>query len=99
MTHASPFLRSEGVRLPVPCEISSFVTDGLPVNPAGLGRLIASNLEDQLMRWLRAAELTCDRAALLVAQVSTRYALVFVSTFRAPCSSFVLFSALSSLSH
>ncbi|GAQ87304.1 Peptidase family M48 family protein [Klebsormidium nitens] len=34
----------------------------------GLGRFIAANLEDKLMRWLRAAELTCDRAALLVAQ-------------------------------
>lgn len=34
----------------------------------GLGSLIAQNLETQLMRWLRAAELTCDRAALLVAQ-------------------------------
>lgn len=34
----------------------------------GLGAMIARNLEDQLMRWLRAAELTCDRAALLVAQ-------------------------------
>ncbi|KMT09091.1 hypothetical protein BVRB_6g131990 [Beta vulgaris subsp. vulgaris] len=34
----------------------------------GLGGLIASSLEDQLLRWLRAAELTCDRAALLVAQ-------------------------------
>ncbi|KAJ7537932.1 hypothetical protein O6H91_11G028800 [Diphasiastrum complanatum] len=34
----------------------------------GLGGLIARNAEDQLLRWLRAAELTCDRAALLVAQ-------------------------------
>lgn len=37
---------------------------GLP----GLGGLIAQRLEEQLFRWLRAAELTCDRAALLVAQ-------------------------------
>lgn len=35
---------------------------------AGLGGLIAQRLEEQLFRWLRAAELTCDRAALLVAQ-------------------------------
>jgi hypothetical protein len=35
---------------------------------AGLGGLIARSLEEQLFRWLRAAELTCDRAALLVAQ-------------------------------
>lgn len=34
----------------------------------GIGGLIASSIEDQLLRWLRAAELTCDRAALLVAQ-------------------------------
>lgn len=34
----------------------------------GLGGLIAQSLEEQLYRWLRAAELTCDRAALLVAQ-------------------------------
>eukprot|EP00898_Chlorokybus_atmophyticus_P000941 jgi/Chlat1/1848/Chrsp14S00781 len=34
----------------------------------GLGMFLASGLEDQLLRWLRAAELTCDRAALLVAQ-------------------------------
>ncbi|KAK4361689.1 hypothetical protein RND71_020641 [Anisodus tanguticus] len=34
----------------------------------GVGVLIAQRLEEQLFRWLRAAELTCDRAALLVAQ-------------------------------
>ncbi|KAA8548233.1 hypothetical protein F0562_004506 [Nyssa sinensis] len=34
----------------------------------GLGGIIAQRLEEQLFRWLRAAELTCDRAALLVAQ-------------------------------
>ncbi|KAF7801698.1 protease HtpX-like protein isoform X1 [Senna tora] len=34
----------------------------------GIGGLIAQTLEEQLFRWLRAAELTCDRAALLVAQ-------------------------------
>jgi hypothetical protein len=31
----------------------------------GMGR----SVEDSLLRWLRAAELTCDRAALLVVQV------------------------------
>ncbi|EYU38184.1 hypothetical protein MIMGU_mgv1a020370mg [Erythranthe guttata] len=36
----------------------------------GLGGLIAQQLEEQLFRWLRAAELTCDRAALLVARDS-----------------------------
>ncbi|XP_077228024.1 peptidase family M48 family protein [Tasmannia lanceolata] len=34
----------------------------------GLGRFIARSLEEQIYRWVRAAELTCDRAALLVAQ-------------------------------
>lgn len=34
----------------------------------GFGGLIARGIEEQLLRWLRAAELTCDRAALLVAQ-------------------------------
>ncbi|KAL1824693.1 hypothetical protein ACET3Z_011471 [Daucus carota] len=34
----------------------------------GLGGIIAQRLEEQLFRWLRAAELTCDRAALLVVQ-------------------------------
>ncbi|XP_022774259.1 uncharacterized protein LOC111316549 isoform X2 [Durio zibethinus] len=34
----------------------------------GLGGFIAQTLEEQLFRWVRAAELTCDRAALLVAQ-------------------------------
>ncbi|KEH22124.1 putative peptidase M48 [Medicago truncatula] len=34
----------------------------------GIGGLIAQTLEEQIFRWLRAAELTCDRAALLVAQ-------------------------------
>lgn len=30
--------------------------------------LLSGAVEDALLRWLRAAELTCDRAALLVAQ-------------------------------
>ncbi|GAA0147877.1 metalloprotease [Lithospermum erythrorhizon] len=34
----------------------------------GVGGFLAQQLEEQLFRWLRAAELTCDRAALLVAQ-------------------------------
>ena len=33
--------------------------------------LVAGTVEDALLRWLRAAELTCDRAALLVAQDPT----------------------------
>uniref|UniRef100_A0A7N0USC7 Peptidase M48 domain-containing protein n=1 Tax=Kalanchoe fedtschenkoi TaxID=63787 RepID=A0A7N0USC7_KALFE len=39
----------------------------------GIGGFIAQNLEEQLFRWLRAAELTCDRAALLVAQNPKRW--------------------------
>jgi len=34
----------------------------------GLGSFIAQTFEEQLFRWVRAAELTCDRAALLVVQ-------------------------------
>jgi Zn-dependent protease with chaperone function len=30
--------------------------------------IVSGAVEDALLRWLRAAELTCDRAALLVAQ-------------------------------
>lgn len=45
-----------------------FTHQVVPVLFAGLGGLIAQRLEEQLFRWLRAAELTCDRAALLVAQ-------------------------------
>ncbi|XP_051121012.1 plastoglobule-localized metallopeptidase 48, chloroplastic [Andrographis paniculata] len=34
----------------------------------GVGTFVAERLEEQLLRWLRAAELTCDRAALLVSR-------------------------------
>ncbi|XP_031252553.1 uncharacterized protein LOC116110468 isoform X2 [Pistacia vera] len=43
----------------------------------GLGGLIAQSLEEQLFRWVRAAELTCDRAALLVAQDPKRWSSLF----------------------
>ncbi|NMF83157.1 M48 family metallopeptidase [Nodosilinea sp. P-1105] len=33
-----------------------------------LGEVLAQNLQSQLMEWVRCAEFTCDRAALLVAQ-------------------------------
>ncbi|OAY29639.1 hypothetical protein MANES_15G160600v8 [Manihot esculenta] len=46
-------------------------------NVPGLGRLIAQSLEEQLFGWLRAAELTCDRAALLVAQDPKRWSSLF----------------------
>lgn len=47
--------------------VANILTLGAYTLP-GLGGLIAQRLEEQLFRWLRAAELTCDRAALLVAQ-------------------------------
>lgn len=46
---------------------ANIVTLGAYTVP-GLGSVIAQRLEEQLFRWLRAAELTCDRAALLVAR-------------------------------
>lgn len=57
------------------CEHSVYLTlVNLAVLAAGqlspLGGLIAQNLQSQLMQWVRCAELTCDRAALLVAQDS-----------------------------
>ncbi|XP_026386067.1 uncharacterized protein LOC113281514 isoform X2 [Papaver somniferum] len=43
----------------------------------GFGGIIAQRLEEQLFRWLRAAELTCDRAALVVAQDPKRWSSLF----------------------
>lgn len=45
----------------------------------GFGGIIAQRLEEQLFRWLRAAELTCDRAALVVAQDPKVYEYKFIS--------------------
>ncbi|KAI3813088.1 hypothetical protein L1987_17804 [Smallanthus sonchifolius] len=47
--------------------LANILTVGAYTIP-GIGGMIAQNLEEQLFRWLRAAELTCDRAALLVVQ-------------------------------
>lgn len=47
--------------------VANILTVGAYTIP-GIGGMIAQNLEEQLFRWLRAAELTCDRAALLVVQ-------------------------------
>ncbi|KAJ9564050.1 hypothetical protein OSB04_000016 [Centaurea solstitialis] len=47
--------------------VANFLTLGANTIP-GVGGMIAQSLEEQLFRWLRAAELTCDRAALLVVQ-------------------------------
>ncbi len=34
----------------------------------GIGQLLTQNLQQQMMQWVRCAEFTCDRAALLVSQ-------------------------------
>lgn len=49
-----------GVWLTVANVLASGTVSMLPV--------VTSMVEEALLRWLRAAELTCDRAALLVAQ-------------------------------
>ena len=41
----------------------------LALGTVSLLPLVSGAVEEALLRWLRAAELTCDRAALLVAQV------------------------------
>ena len=43
-----------------------------------LGGLIAQNLQNQILEWIRCAEFTCDRAALLVAQNSRTVASVLM---------------------
>jgi hypothetical protein len=40
----------------------------LAMGTVSLLPLVSQAVEEGLLRWLRAAELTCDRAALLVAQ-------------------------------
>ena len=42
----------------------------MEAHAAQLLPVISGTVEEALLRWLRAAELTCDRAALLVAQVN-----------------------------
>ncbi len=36
--------------------------------PGGMGTMLAQSLQGQMLKWVRCAEFTCDRAALLVAQ-------------------------------
>ncbi|KAK9272479.1 hypothetical protein L1049_002852 [Liquidambar formosana] len=55
--------------------VANILTLGAYTIP-GLGGWIAQNLEEQLFRWLRSAELTCDRAALLVAQDPKVYKII-----------------------
>jgi Zn-dependent protease with chaperone function len=55
------------------CEHSVYLTlANLVVLAAGqltpLGGLLAQSLQTQILQWVRCAEFTCDRAALLVAQ-------------------------------
>jgi Zn-dependent protease with chaperone function len=54
------------------CEHSTYLTLANLVVLAGQlvpgGSLLTQNLQTQLMEWVRCAEFTCDRAALLVAQ-------------------------------
>lgn len=54
----------------VQCDHGVWLNAGTLVSSAAASLpFMSSTLEDGLLRWLRAAELTCDRAALLVAQV------------------------------
>ncbi len=54
------------------CEHSVYLTLAnlitLAAGQLPLGEVLAQNLQNQLMEWVRCAEFTCDRAALLVAQ-------------------------------
>jgi Zn-dependent protease with chaperone function len=54
------------------CEHSVYLTLAnlitLAASQLPLGEVLAQNLQNQLMEWVRCAEFTCDRAALLVAQ-------------------------------
>ncbi|MBE9138568.1 M48 family metallopeptidase [Nodosilinea sp. LEGE 07088] len=54
------------------CEHSVYLTLANLITMAAsqlpLGEVLAQNLQNQLMEWVRCAEFTCDRAALLVAQ-------------------------------
>ena len=54
------------------CEHSVYITLATVLLLAGqflpMGELITQSLQSQLLQWVRCAEFTCDRAALLVAQ-------------------------------
>jgi Zn-dependent protease with chaperone function len=54
------------------CEHSVYITLATVLLLAGqllpMGELITQNLQSQILQWVRCAEFTCDRAALLVAQ-------------------------------
>ncbi len=54
------------------CEHGTYLTIAnlllLATNLLPWGGLITQGLQDQMMRWVRSAELTCDRAALLATQ-------------------------------
>ena len=46
--------------------VANLLTLGAEITPL-VPSFVAANFNDELMRWVRAAELSCDRAALLVA--------------------------------
>ena len=58
----SSLRRDHGVWLTV-ANLLTLGVEILPIAPS----FVVGNLQDNLMRWVRAAELSCDRAALLVA--------------------------------
>lgn len=50
------------------CDHAVWLTAANVLGTVSLLPMISSAVEDSIMRWLRSAELSCDRAALLVAQ-------------------------------
>jgi Zn-dependent protease with chaperone function len=46
--------------------VANLLTLGVEITPL-VPEFVRANFQDELMRWVRAAELSCDRAALLVA--------------------------------
>jgi Zn-dependent protease with chaperone function len=66
LAHELGHLKCEhGVYLTL-ANIIVLATSGLV--PGGIGNAIAQNLQAQMLQWLRCAEFSCDRAALLVSQ-------------------------------
>jgi Zn-dependent protease with chaperone function len=46
--------------------VANLLSLGIEISPL-VPQFVVSNVQDELLRWSRAAELTCDRAALIVA--------------------------------
>ena len=68
LAHCRPVLRPRHLK----CEHGVWLTlaNIVAMGAASVLPLVSSAIEESLLRWLRAAELSCDRAALLVAQDS-----------------------------